>query len=98
MKILETDFQILANIFDFTPKKYFRQDSTNNLVMYGNAGHMKIWQVYTPAADTLLKTAGKSTPANPVFISYSHYLTNLPTKITLENPVIGMKISLRRLK
>ncbi|MEI6434651.1 MAG: hypothetical protein WCP32_07390 [Bacteroidota bacterium] len=97
IKILKTDFQVLTNNFQFESQRTYRQDSTRNLIIYGIAGSMKIWQVYSPTADTLFKVAGKSTIADPVFISFTNYSNNRPAKITVENPVIGMKLSLRLL-
>ncbi|MCX6278648.1 MAG: hypothetical protein NT004_11185, partial [Bacteroidetes bacterium] len=66
-------------------------------ILYGIAGSMKIWQVYAPTADTLFNLAGKSTIVDPVLISFSNYSNNMPSKITMENPVIGMKLLLRLL-
>jgi hypothetical protein len=97
MKIFETDFRLLTGMDPERNERFYRQSGTNNLVISARAGKYKTWQTFSPSGDTLYKTAGKSTFADPVFISYLKYRDGFPVKITVENPFIGMKWSLRLL-
>jgi hypothetical protein len=97
MKIFRTDFLLLTGMDTMTEKRFYTQSLTNNLVVYGNAGKVKCWQTFSPSGDTLIKTSGKSTMADPVIISYLKYEKGFPTRITLENPFISMKLTLRLL-
>ncbi len=97
MKIFETDFRLLTGTDTLKSTKYYKQTGTGNLVIEGNSGKYKTWQTFSPSGDTLYKYSGKSTIADPVIISYLKYSEGFPTKITLENPFIGMTLSLRLL-
>ena len=98
MKIFETDFRLLTGIDPVQHKKIYRQTTTNNRIFFSKAGRYKIWQTYSPSGDSLYTTAGKSTFADPVIIKYFNYEAGFPSRITFENPVIGMNMSLRLLK
>jgi len=97
MKIIETDIRMLTWDGSLKNEKLYRQDVTNNKVVSGKAGKYKTWQTLSPSGDTLWATAAKSTIADPVIISYDKYKDGFPLKITIENPFIGMKLSLRKL-
>jgi len=97
MKIFETDFRLLTGANPVTSMDFYIQSPSNNRVVAGKAGKFKTWQTYSPSGDTLFKISGKSTIADPVFISYQGYRHGFPTRIILENPFIGMKLSLRLL-
>ena len=97
VNILETDFRILIRTGRPGKEKTYRQAGTHNLVIAGKAGKYKTWQTYTPSGDTLLKTSSKSTIADPVMITFGHYDDGFPKKILIENPVIGLTLSLRKL-
>jgi hypothetical protein len=97
LKIFETDFRLLTGMDPVKPERSYIQTETNNRVISGNAGKYKIWQTYSPSGDTLYRTAVKSTIADPAIISCLKYADGIPTKITIENPFIGMKFSLRLL-
>lgn len=98
LRILKTDFKALTNIEDFKPCTIFRQDSTNNLVLFGKTKNMKIWRTYAPSGDTLYGVSAKSNFIDPVSITLSQYSGGSPAKIILINPFIGLKLSLRKLK
>ena len=98
IKILETDFRLLTGIYPVQYEKVYRQTATNNQVFYAKTGRYKIWETFSPSGDTLYTTAGKSTIADPVIISFLNYEAGFPSRISLENPVIGLKMSLRLLK
>jgi hypothetical protein len=97
MKIFETDFRLLNDIHELKKKEFYLQSGTNNLVISGRSGRFRIWQTFSPSGDTLFNTAGKSTIADAVIISYLKYTEGIPTKINIENPLIGLKLSLRLL-
>ncbi len=98
LKILETDFRILTMAGQLKHKAGFRQEKSGRLVVYGTSGkNYKIWHTYSPAGDTLLATAAKSTLADPVFINFDQYKNGFPLKITIRNPFIGLNLSLRKL-
>jgi len=97
MKIFETDFRLLTGINPVTSMDFYSQSPSNNQVIAGKAGKYKVWQTFSQSGDTLYKTSGKSTIADPVFISYQNYSRGFPTRIIMENPFIGMKLSLRLL-
>jgi hypothetical protein len=97
IKIFETDFRMLTGMDSLKIKSQYTQTGTQNLVLSGKAGKYKTWQTYSPTGDTLYATAGKSTIADPVIISYQKYEGGIPAKIVVENPFIGMKLSLRLL-
>jgi len=95
IKIFETDFRLLTGTNPVISGDFYIQSPTNNQVVAGKTGKYKTWQTFSPSCDTLYKTSGKSTIADPVFISYQDYSHGFPTRIILENPFIGMKLSLR---
>jgi hypothetical protein len=97
MKIFETDFRMLISSGSLSDQKIYRQESTNNLIIKGEAGKYKTWQTWSPSGDTLWVTAAKSTMADPVTITYEKYKDGSPLKITIENPFIGMKLMLKKL-
>ena len=97
MKILETDFRLYTGLDPVKKESFYRQSGTNKLVISARAGKYKIWQIYSPSGDTLHQTSAKSTIADPVNISYLKYGDGFPVKITIENPFIGMKWTLRLL-
>ncbi len=97
MKILETNFRLLLWNGPMRNEKIYRQGETNNLVVSGNAGKYSTWQTYSPAGDTLFKTSGKSTIADPAIITFDKYANGTPLKIAIENPFIGIKLALRKL-
>ncbi len=98
LKILETDFRILTMTRQLRHKEYYLQKKSERLIVYGGSGkNYKVWQTYTPAGDTLLAATAKSTLADPVFISFDQYKNGFPLKITMRNPFIGLKLSLRKL-
>jgi hypothetical protein len=98
IRIFETDFSILIRDDTLKNQKTYRQQGTNNRVISGVAGKYHYWQTYSHLGDTLIRTAAKSTIADPVIVSFDQYSDGLPLKITIENPFIGMKLSLRKLK
>jgi hypothetical protein len=97
INILETDFRMLIGSGPLQSGKIYRQSGTNNMVEAGHSGKYKTWQTYSPAGDTLFSTAAKSNIADPVFICFDQFRDGFPGKITFQNPVIGMKLSLRKL-
>jgi hypothetical protein len=97
MKIFETDFRMLLWSGSLQQRKIFRQAGTNNMVQSGTSGRYKTWQTYSPAGDTLFAIKAKSNITDPVFISFDQYKDDFPMKIIIENPIIGMKLSLRKL-
>jgi len=97
LKIFETDFRMLICDHPLNAEKKYRQEGTTNKVLSGSTGKYKTWQTFSPAGDTLLAISAQSTITDPVFISFSKYKDGLPLAITIENPVIGMKLSLRKL-
>ncbi len=97
LKIIETDFRVLTCPGSLTDEHPYRQEGTGNLVVSGKSGKYKIWNTWSPAGDTLYSTAVKSTIADPANIRFDKYSDGFPVKISIENPFIGMKISLRKL-
>ncbi len=97
IKIFETDFRLLTGIDSLQKVNYYLQPERNMRVISAKAGSYKIWQTYSQPGDTLHQTAGKSNIADPVIISFLKYADGFPSKITVENPFIGMKLSLRLL-
>ena len=97
MKILETDFRLLTGIDPVKHKKIFRQSFSNNVAISGKTQKYSTWHTFSSKGDTLFKTAGRSTIADPVIITYENFADASPIKITIENPVIGLKLLLRRL-
>jgi hypothetical protein len=95
LKIFETDFRMLLDQQTAENDGFYRQEETNMLVLKSRAGKYQTWKIYAPAGDTLLKTSAKSTIADPVFIYYPQYSGGLPSKISIENPVIGMKFFMK---
>jgi hypothetical protein len=98
MNIFETDFRILTWAGPLKTKNTYRRQDTQNLVISGKAGKYQTWQTFSPGGDTLYTFAAKSTIADPVIIQFENYSEGFPLKITLENPFIGMKLTLRKLK
>jgi hypothetical protein len=98
MNILETDFRILTWNGLLKTKKSYRQQDSHNLVLSGTSGKYQIWQTFSPGGDTLYTLSAKSNLADPVIIQFEKYSEGFPLKITLENPFIGMKLTLRKLK
>ena len=96
--ILETDFRILTFPGQVTFREEFRQTGTNNRVISEKAGRYHIWQTFSTSGDTIYSTGGRSNMFDLVNISYHGYHDGFPSKINLENPVIGMRISLKLLK
>jgi len=96
MNILETDFRMLATVENLSHEKSYR-DVAKNMVLYGNTGKYKVWQTFDPAGDTLLQTTAKSGIADAVFITFDKYSDGIPQRICIENPFIGMKITLKKL-
>jgi hypothetical protein len=97
LRIFETDFRILTWRGTLYREKCYRQAATDARVISGKVRKYVVWQTFSPAGDTLFKTSAKSTIADPVFITYDKYSHGFPLKITLENPFIGMKLTLRKL-
>ena len=98
LKILETDFRMMTRNDPLRNEQIYQQSETNHFVVSGVAGkRYKIWQTYSPFGDTLYATSAKSTISDPVIITYKEYLNGFPVKITIENPFIGLKMSLRKL-
>ena len=97
MKILETDFRMLTWTGSPESTRIYRQEKSNNIIVSGNAGKYKTWRTYSPPGDTLYSISAKSTIADPVIISFSKYTKGFPGNIIIENPFIGMKLSLRKL-
>jgi hypothetical protein len=97
MKIFETDFRMLLWDGPLKNGKGFIQEGTNNMVFSGMAGSYHAWQTYSPGGDTLYATSAKSTIADPAILTFEQYKDGFPIKITIENPFIGMKLSLRKL-
>jgi hypothetical protein len=97
LKILETDFRLLTGSAPCQYKMAFIQNSTGNRIFYGRSGRYQIWETWSPSGDTLFTAAAKSNIADPAIISYQRDNNGVPMKINVENPVIGLKISLRML-
>ena len=97
-RILETDLRVLLGQVDPHPCKKYRQDSTNYLATGGKSGRYKSWQCWSQGGDTLFVQTAKSTPADPVRMVFSQYTDGSPTRISLENKVIKMKMQLRRIR
>jgi hypothetical protein len=97
INILETDFRILTMNDPMQDQKHYRKDGTNQCVVTGKTGRYKVWQTWSPGNDTLMYVGAKSTIADPVRILFDNYKDGTPGKITIENPFIGLKWSLRRL-
>ena len=97
MNILKTDFRMLIWNDSFENEKVCRQARTNNMVVSGKAGRYRSWQIFSPSGDTLYATNAKSNIADPVIITFAEYSNGFPLKITIENPVINMKLSLKKL-
>jgi len=75
----------------------YRQKSTGNLVMDGRRSKTRYWYVYSPAGDTLNGLSARSSASTAVKIGFSRYDKDQPGVITLENPLIGMKMTLKNL-
>ncbi len=97
MHIFETDFRILLWSGALKNENFYRQATTNNLVVLGKAGKYHAWQTYSAAGDTLYRIAARSNIADPAIITFDKYKDGFPLKIIIENPVIGMKLSFRKL-
>jgi hypothetical protein len=97
IKIFETDFRMLAWNGPLKNEKVYLQNGTSNIIVSGRGGKYKTWQTYSPSGDTLLSMSARSTLADPVIMTFEKYNDGFPAKITIENPVIGMKLLLRRL-
>ena len=98
IKILGSDFSILAGTRPLTDEKRYRQTSTMNRVISLKAGKSALWTTLSQPGDTCYATTGRSNMFDPVIITWSSYSKGFPGKIILENPVIGMKMSLRLLE
>jgi hypothetical protein len=96
-RILETDLRMMMVQGALNNEKHYRQDSTGNLVRSGRSGKYSVWQTYSPSGDTLLCTTAKSTMADPVIIAYQNYQDGAPAEILVENPFIGLRLTLRKL-
>jgi len=96
-RILETDLRMMMVHGALNNEKHYRQDSTGNLVKSGRSGKYSVWQTYSPAGDTLLSVSAKSNFADPVTISYKRYDDRTPSEILIENPFIGLRLTLRKL-
>jgi hypothetical protein len=98
MKVLETDFRLLL---PFCPpgEKISRkvQESTGNLVFSDDCGQITRWIMYSPSGDSLLYIGGKSNFADAAKIGLSGYFEGVPGHISIENPIIGLKLDLRLL-
>ncbi|MCX6266717.1 MAG: hypothetical protein NTW16_05080 [Bacteroidetes bacterium] len=97
MKILETNFRMLTWSGPLKNETPYIQDGTKNIVRSGMAGKYKTWQTFSPSGDTLYTTSSKSNIFDPAIISFAKYSEGFPVKIILENPFIGMKMTLRKL-
>ena len=98
LKILETDFRLLTGAGTAGTRKVYKQSTTGNRVVFSQQGVFKSWLTYPASGDTLLASSGKSTIADPVIITCKNYESGFPARIKIENPVIGMKMSLKLLK
>jgi hypothetical protein len=96
-KILETDFRMLLFTAPSAPTAAYRQCMSNYLVTSNKSDPYDTWHTYTSGGDTLLSLAGKKTVADPCIIRFEKYINGFPSKISVENPFIGMKLLLRKL-
>ena len=97
MKIIETDLRMLTYSAPLNDTRAYRQSGTNLLVMSGKAGRYKAWQTWSALGDTLRAVSARSNIADPVVITFDKYSEGFPLAIRIENPFIGMKLSLRKL-
>jgi hypothetical protein len=97
MNIFETDFRMLLWVDPLKNGKGYIQEGTNKIVLSGVAGSYHAWQTFSPKGDTLYSTSAKSTIADPAILTFEQYKDGFPIKVTIENPFIGMKLSLRKL-
>ena len=97
IKILETDFRMLLSDISLKNERVYIQEKTGNIAVSGKTGKYSSWQTWSPGGDTLLIKSGKSTIADPAIIRFENYSEGTPKKITIENPFIGMKLTLRKL-
>jgi len=94
-RILETDFRLLLSPeAGTTPIKTFVQEESNYLVCKSKQGGISRWDLYSPMGDTLLEVRGKSSLADPSWISYAEYHREFPFRINISNPLIKLKLSL----
>jgi hypothetical protein len=97
LSILETNFRMLTKNGSLDNEIYYRNKETNQVIVSGETGKYKVWNTYSADGDTLQVVGAKSNMADPAIIAYEKYTDGAPRKISIENPFIGMKMSLRRL-
>jgi hypothetical protein len=97
MKILETDLNMLLCEDAMNNEKLYRQETSGNIIISGQTGKYRSWQTWSPSGDTLRMVSGRSTIADPVVITYENYSGGIPSKITISNAFIGLKMSLKKL-
>ncbi len=98
LNILESDFTLLTGVSPLRITKTCRQTTTRRRIYGGKAGSLKSWYTLSEEGDTLFSTAARSNMVNPVFIKYNGSLREGPSKINMDNPVIGLNMSLKLLK
>ena len=93
--LLKTDFRLLlANEEASNQVKSYLQDETNYLVCQHKQGNLDRWDLFTPAGDTLVEVRGKSNLADLSFITFTGYQHGFPSRITIFNPFIKLKLFL----
>ena len=97
LNILKTDFRLLLRLYPDDPASIYVQEGTGRQVIMIGTKHSMVWETRNQQGDTLLVVSGKSTVADAVTIGYRGYRSGVPGAISIENPVIGLQINLRRI-
>lgn len=94
-KILETDFRLLfASEPSVGSPEYYLQDQTNYIVIRNKQDDLTRWDLFENSCDTLAETRGKSNMADQAKLSFSTFREGFPSRISIDNPIIKLKISL----
>ncbi len=98
LNLLKMDYQFITGITGSKVKKYFRKKHGGDILVRGYQNGLAFRKQYNPGGDTIRSISGRKTWIDKVFIRYD--LTNgaAAARITIDHPVIGMRIKMRRLK
>lgn len=94
-KILQTDLRLLfASEASVGSPEYYLQDQSNYIVIRNKQQNLTRWDLFEYSCDTLAEIRGKSNIADQVKLSFSTFREGFPSRISIDNPIIKLKISL----
>ena len=98
LKVLETDFRVLAGMRPAILTGTYTSKNDHIRVEKWKSSNYKVWLSSNPAGDTLTTISARSKPFDPVIVSMKEYRSGYPLNAEVSNPVIGLKMQLKRIK